>query len=280
MKPGTILISLNDIHNLEGFLETSCNYAAQYDAHLIGVFVIPAMRIYPVYDGIAMADIVDGQYQRCKEKAELVRQQFEAALKKNLISGEWRELTSVQPYIADDFIEQARACDLVMIPQVDRNTDCGVEQEFADRIIMEAGRPVLLIPRGKTFKTVGEKVLIGWNRSQESARASFDSLPLLSPESDVNLVWVNPQRESALAGKVPGAELAKTFAHHDIKVTAEVLPTANLNPGAALIEHAVDLGADLLVMGAYGHSRMRELIFGGATRHVLDNMTVPILMSR
>lgn len=279
MSLGNILISLNDTDNLSALLETSCALALKHDAHLIGVFVIPAVEIYPVYEGIAMAEIVGGQHQKYKSMAEDIRKQFEQAVENNLISGEWRELDSPRPTIADAFIDHARTVDVVMVPLVDKDEDCGVEQDFTDRVIMETGRPVILLPRQKSFPVIGEKVLIGWNRTQQASRASFDSMALLSDTSKVDLVWVDPQKQGGLAGKVPGAELARTFAHHNINVTAEAMPTADVNAGEALLTRAMDLDADLLVMGAYGHSRMREFIFGGATRYVLNNMTLPVLMS-
>ena len=279
MKLGNILICLNDMDNLSALLETGCALALKHDAHLTGVFVIPAMQIYPVYEGIAMAEIFEGQHQKYEDMAADVQKQFERALEKNLITGEWRKLDSPISTIADEFIAQARMVDLVMIAQVDSGEDCGVEQDFAERVILETGRPVLLLPRQKTFGTIGERVLIGWNATREAARASFDAMALLSATARVDLVWVDPQKQRALAGNVPGAELAKTFAHHNINVNAEALPTANVNAGEALLTRAVDLNSDLLVMGAYGHSRMREFVFGGATRHVLNNMTLPVLMS-
>jgi len=279
MSLGNILISLNDTENLGALLETGCALALKHDAHLIGVFVIPAVEIYPVYEGIAMAEIVGGQHQKYKDMAEDIRKQFERALEKNLISGEWRELDSSRSTIADEFIDHARTVDLVMVPLVDKDEDCGVEQDFAERVIMETGRPVILLPRQKSFPVIGEKVLIGWNRAQQAARASFDSMALLSDASEVNLVWVDPQKQRSLSGNIPGVELAKTFAHHNIKVSAEAMPTADVNAGEALLTRALDLDSDLLVMGAYGHSRMREFIFGGATQYVLNNMTLPVLMS-
>ncbi len=279
MSLGNILICLNDTLNLDALLETSCTLALKHNAHLIGVFIIPAMEVYPVYEGIAMAEVFDGQHQKFENMAKDVQKKFEHALKTNMITGEWRQLDSNRTTIADEFIEQARTVDIALIAQVDEDEDCGVESDFAERVIIEAGRPVLLLPRQKTFSTIGERVLIGWNRTRESARASFDALALLSDKSEVNLVWVNPQKQRELTGNVPGAELARTFAHHNIKVTAEALPTTNFNAGEALLERAQDLNSDMLVMGAYGHSRMREFIFGGATRHVLNHMTVPVLMS-
>ncbi len=279
MKPGNILICLNDTHNLNALLETGCALALKHRAHLIGVYIIPEIQIYPVYEGIAMAEVFEDQHQQYEDKAADAQKQFEQALERNLISGEWRKLESPHTTIADEFIRQAQTVDLVMIAQVDSDDDCGVEQNFAERVILESGRPILLLPRKKAFLTIGERVLIGWNGTREAARASFDAINLLSASARVTLVWVDPQKQRARTGNVPGAELAKTFAHHKINVSAEAMPTAGVNAGEALLTRAVDLNSDLLVMGAYGHSRMREFIFGGATRHVLSNMTLPVLMS-
>jgi nucleotide-binding universal stress UspA family protein len=107
----------------------------------------------------------------------------------------------------------------------------------------------------------------------------FDALPLLRLVKETRLVWVDPYKESEAAGSVPGAEEAAVLARHGIKAVAEPMMTDGYNAGEALLMRANDLGADLLVMGAYAHSRMREFVFGGATRHVLEHMTIPVLMS-
>ncbi len=279
MAPKTFVISLNDTENLDHLLVSCTSLATRHEAHVIGVYIIPSVEVYAVYGGIAMADVVDAQRQRYMSMAKQMREKFERAMTLNSLSYEWRELDAISSSIGREFAQQCRFADLAVIAQVDTDEFCGVEPSFAEYVVMEAGRPVLLMPRGKAFETIGSKVLMGWNGSKEAARACFDALPLVSADGEVDLVWVDPQKQRGLAGSVPGAELATTFARHNIKVSAEPMPTADSDAGSALLMRAGDTGADLLVMGAYGHSRVREFVFGGATEHVLNNMTVPVLMS-
>jgi nucleotide-binding universal stress UspA family protein len=139
---------------------------------------------------------------------------------------------------------------------------------------------VLIIPKQGHFaprgEGIAEKAIVGINGTKESSRAMFDALPLLRLVKETR---VDPYRQSREAGEVPGAEEAAVLSRHGIKVVAEPMMTDGRNAGEALLMRANDLGADLLVMGAYAHSRMREFVFGGATRHVLDHMKIPVLMS-
>ncbi|WP_337660207.1 universal stress protein [Anderseniella sp. Alg231-50] len=279
MNPKTFVVSLNDTDNLDHLLTTCSLFAARNGAHVIGAYIIPSVEVFAVYGGIAMADVVDAQRKRYQSMAKQVREKFERVMALNSLSCEWRELDAMSSSIGREFVDQCRFADLAVIAQVDAGENCGVEPSFAEYVVMEAGRPVLLVPRGKPFEIIGSRALMGWNGAKEAARACFDALPLLPADSEVSIVWVDPQRQRSLAGNVPGAELAATFARHDIRVTAEPMPTADTDAGRALLARVEDVGADLLVMGAYGHSRVREFVFGGATEHVLNNMTVPVLMS-
>ncbi|MEM9472856.1 MAG: universal stress protein [Pseudomonadota bacterium] len=279
MNPRTLVVSLNDTDNLDHLLTTCSHFAARNEAHVIGVYIIPSVEVYAVYGGIAMADVVDAQRKRYQKMGKKVRDKFERVMFVNGLSHEWRELDAISSSIGREFVQQCRFADLAVIAQVEANQNCGVEPSFAEYVVMEAGRPVLLVPRGKPFETMGGKVLMGWNGAKEAARACFDALPLLPADSEVSVVWVDPQKQRSLAGNLPGAELAATFARHNINVTAEPMPTADSDAGQALLARVEDIGADMLVMGAYGHSRVREFVFGGATEHVLNNMTVPVLMS-
>ncbi len=279
MNPRTYVVSLNDTGNLDHMLATCAHMATRNEAHVIGVYIIPSVEVYAVYGGIAMADVIDDQRNRYLAMGKQVREKFERAMTLNSVSHEWRELDAISSSIGREFVQQCRFADLAIIAQVRANEDCGVEPGFAEYVVMEAGRPVLLLPRGRPFETTGNKVLMGWNGSREAARACFDALPLLPKGSEACIVWVDPQKQRSLAGNVPGAELAATFARHGVNVTAEPMPTADADAGRALLARVDDIGADLLVMGAYGHSRVREFVFGGATEHVLNNATVPVLMS-
>jgi nucleotide-binding universal stress UspA family protein len=176
--------------------------------------------------------------------------------------------TRARPEIAATVIEHARQADLVVVSQVDPDSDSGIDIDFAERIVMDSGRPVLVVPAFGTFKRCGPRALVGWNGRREAARAAFDAVPLLQACEAVQVTWLDPQNDMDVPGSLAGAELATTLARHGLKVTAEAMPTSGIGAGEALLSHASDLGADLLVMGAYGHSRTREYVFGGATRTI------------
>jgi nucleotide-binding universal stress UspA family protein len=122
-------------------------------------------------------------------------------------------------------------------------------------------------------------VLVAWNARREAARAVFDALPLLQRAKEVKVVWVNPQSEGELARDVPAADICTALARHGVKCEATQAVQPHSNVGRTLLMQAKDYGADLLVMGCYGHSRLREFVLGGASEYVLRHMTVPVLMS-
>ena len=145
---------------------------------------------------------------------------------------------------------------------------------------MIAGRPLLLIPYAGEFATVGKNVLIGWTRTRESARAVHDALPLIAPSATVTVLTVEAGRGKPDTRILPTADIAEHLARHGLTVSAaRTVVSDGLTPADALLDYASDIGADLLVVGGYGHSRTREMILGGVTRDLLQHMTVPVLMS-
>ena len=275
----TVLVSLNDIDRADAVTAVALDLAARVDGHVIGLYVIPAIQVYPAVTIAMTPEIFEAQQVFFRDRAAGVRARFEEAARRAGVVGEWRLVESTTPAIADATNEHGRASDLVVVSQVDEDSDTGVELDFVERVVMESGRPVLVLPRSFRGGAIGRKTLVGWNATREAARAAWDALPLLAAAEDVRFVWVDPQKSLEPSGALPGAEIATAFARHGVKATAEPLPTAGLNAGEALMNRALDHGADLLVMGAYGHSRMREFVFGGATRFVLRRMTVPTLLS-
>jgi nucleotide-binding universal stress UspA family protein len=150
---------------------------------------------------------------------------------------------------------------------------------FAEHVVLAAGRPVLMIPYAGQPAALGERVLVAWNASRESTRALTDALPLLQRAAQVDVLTVNARPGRDGHGEMPGADIALYLARHG--VSANVHPThgEDIGVGEWLLSRAADLGTDLIVMGAYGHSRLREMVLGGATRTILQSMTVPVLMS-
>jgi nucleotide-binding universal stress UspA family protein len=143
--------------------------------------------------------------------------------------------------------------------------------------VVEGGRPVLIIPNEGVHSGIGSRVVVAWNGRREATRAAFDAVPLLQQAKDVKVLWIDPRSEGEDAGAF-AADLCAALARQGITSEA-VAAVSDDNIGATLLSRAIEYRADLLVMGCYGHSRLREFVFGGATRHILRHMTIPVLMS-
>jgi nucleotide-binding universal stress UspA family protein len=154
-----------------------------------------------------------------------------------------------------------------------------MSRQLAEQLVLASGRPVLLIPYIGAGATMGERVVIGWDASREAARAVSDALPILERAASVVVVTINPRQRDFGHGEMPGTDIALHLARHGVKVEVQRVETRDMDVGNALLSHLAGQSADLLVMGGYGHSRLREIVLGGATRTVLGDMTVPVLMS-
>jgi nucleotide-binding universal stress UspA family protein len=278
----TILVSLNSLKQEKSLLQVCGVLARQNDAHVIGLYVVPAVRVYGDY-GTTMPIIVSDYHDHFEKCLQATRDHFEAFLKAEGLKGEWHAVSSSFPDLVDSTVGEAKKADLVIVGHTLAQPPMGEEKNMLERLVMETGRPVLIIPnKGKivTFdSSLTEKAIVGVNGSRESSRAMFDAIPLLRSCEEVRVVWVDPYKHRDEAGEVPGSEEAALLARHGIKAVAEAMMADGRDAGEALLMRAKDLGAGLVVLGAYGHSRLREYVFGGATRHVLQNMDVPVLMS-
>ena len=169
----------------------------------------------------------------------------------------------------------ARYADLTIIGQQPANGPDDTEESFADLLVMRSGRPVLVLPQIGARKPIGRHIVVALNASREAARAVGDAMPLLERSDKVDIMSVEPEA----TGDLPGADIAHHLARHDINAEAKRSVANQIDPGDVLLNYLADSGADLMVMGAYGHSRVREMILGDVTRHMLEHMTVPVLMS-
>jgi nucleotide-binding universal stress UspA family protein len=208
-----------------------------------------------------------------------MRSAFESAVRGRAFVSQWCDEEAGAASVAERVLQHARAVDLVIATQMDPKWRGTYWLDVADRLVIESGRPVLIVPNGGTNAGVGNKVLVAWNARREAARAAFDALPILQRASQVRVVWVNPQSEEEVAQDIPAADLCAALARHGVKceATEQIAPRASV--GETLLSCSRDMQADLLVMGCYGHTRLREFIFGGASRHVLAHMSLPVLMA-
>lgn len=273
----TILLHVNDERRVAGLVDAAAHLATRHEAHLIGLYVMPPV---PSYGGTSMGSgMIKSGLAQFREEAERVKQSFEAACKGRPFVTEWRLVDPKHQGVAETIMDHGRATDLIIASQRDRNFDFSQLLDVPDRLVIESGRPVLVVPHVGRFSRFASRVIVAWNGRREAARAVFDALPLLKSADSVRIYWVDPQKERAKAGDLPAVEIAMALARHGVKCEAATMTASDINVGDAFLSRLADDGADLLVMGAYGHSRLSEFVFGGATRHILERMTVPVLMS-
>jgi nucleotide-binding universal stress UspA family protein len=272
------LVHLPDEARADAMLSVAMRLAARHDAHLIGLYVMPNDTFSPA---LATARrIVDAGKNTLRDKARKIAARFEAAGAGLQIKKEWRFIEPGRQSCVETIIRQTRSADLVIVPQRQPTWADSLLLEHPEDIIMASGRPTLLVPWAGTFAEIGKRILVAWNDRREAARATFDALPFLREADNVRILWVNPS--AATNGHpidLPTVEIASALSRHGVRCTTAESQTSDLNVGNELLNQVSDHGIDLVVMGAYGRSRFREFVFGGATRVTLKSMTVPVLFS-
>ncbi len=247
--------------------------ASAHDSHLAALHV--SMPIYVAGDvvGPVPASVIEWQERHGEDRAAAARTAVDAVRIRSGRDIEWRR--SRGDLIATAVLH-ARYADLAVVSQAG-DEGPSVAGALPEALAMGSGRPVLVVPRYGRFPTLGERVLLAWRRTRESTRAVHDALPILARAKSVTVMEVNP--ESAEASHIAGADIARHLARHGVRAIVHATTADEIGVGDVILSRAADHGSDLIVMGAYGHSRLREFAFGGVTRHLLAHMTVPVLMS-
>lgn len=178
-----------------------------------------------------------------------------------------------------EFIHRAFFSDLLVLGQRDPALrDTGVSNDFVQSVVIATGKPALIVPHIQSGAAPFDTVLVAWKESREAARAVSGALPVLRAARAVHVVMEDVAQDVAQEG--PMSSLRAFFEGHGVRaIRYESLDCEPANAGDALLSRAADLGVDLMVMGCYGHSRAREVVLGGATRTVLQTMTVPVWMA-
>ena len=254
--------------------------ARRYSAHLVGLLVRTPPQI-PAYAAAQIpAEFYDAQRQAAELGVAEAKRRFEDAASAAGASSEWRQAVGAVDVIAT---LHARYADLLVVGQTEpeRLGELGTCSDLAAHLALDAGRPVLVVPYVGKFELVGRNIMIAWNGGRESARAVADALPLLKDAQRVMTLALNPKSgsEAGSHSDLPGADIALHLARHDVKIDAAQVVTKDVSVADMLLSRAADQGVDLLVMGAYGRSRFRELVLGGVTRSISQHMTLPVLMS-
>ncbi len=274
-----ILVHLDTTPRNAVRLDIAASLAAANTGRLIGlnVYDMPTADIFigdpPMYyDTRQVEAILDSMRAARVEQSTKLRAEFDAALERHGIAGEWRE---VEGEVSAAIVLHGRYADLVVVGQP--SPDKGGVIDPA--LLMGTGGPLLVVPYAGDYPTVGQSVLIGWNATAEAARAVHEALPVLQGAKKVIVLSINPERGITGDGDRPADDLVRHLARHGVTAEAKHTVVSDISEGEALLSFASDCGADLLVCGMYGHSRLREFAFGGVTRSLLAAMTLPTLLT-
>jgi nucleotide-binding universal stress UspA family protein len=248
--------------------------AATFDAHLTGVAFLYE-PLAPVGDGFP-AEAMQSQRTENDKAARAAVAKFDEAVRRAAISAESRLLDVAVASVANVFANIARRFDVTVMSQPEPHKPA-LERLIVEAALFGSGRPVLIVPYIQRTGLKLDRVMVGWDGSRSAARAVADAIPLLIRAKATEVVIV--ASEPAKSDEIPGADIAHHLARHGAKVEVKSIVTAETDVANTILSHAADTSADFLVMGGYGHSRLREFILGGVTRGILSAMTFPTLMS-
>jgi nucleotide-binding universal stress UspA family protein len=274
-----LLVHLDDSQRCAQRVEAAVRLAARHGAHLTGFYPIVEIPLLNSIRERIPRDIRERMEAEAQAQAEAALKGFREAADRAGIVYETRTDRALDTTLARVLSMHARYADIVVLGRVDPNEPPDVGSDLPEEVVLASGRPALVVPHDWEAGPLGERVLIAWDASREAARAVSDALPLLQQAAAVLVVSINPKSTPLGHGELPGTDIAVHLARHQVEVEVQSLEVEQMAVGEALLSFAADRARDLLVMGAYAHSRVRELVLGGATRMVLERMTLPVLMA-
>jgi nucleotide-binding universal stress UspA family protein len=260
--------------------DVAANYAVSiaeaFDAHLCAIAFSYEPVVPPSVMGGIPTDVIDAQRAASEAAANAAIASFEAAARREGVTAEHRKLTASLGGAGDLFGRLARRFDLAVAGQAEPKH--GPAQDLViEGALFGSGRPVVVVPYIQKGGLKLDRVMVCWDGSRPAARAIADAMPFLRRAAAIDVVIVASGRERG--DEIPGVDMGEHLAHHGLKIDVKRIVSTNVDVPNTLLSHAADSGADFIVMGAFGHSRLREFVLGGATHGILASMTVPTLMS-
>ena len=258
----------------------ACDYAvsvaAAFDAHLAGIAFLYDPIVPVSGAGYIPADVIEAQERDNEEATRAALDRFNTACSRAGVSAEPLTLSASFAGVGEQFSRIARRFDVSIVGQSEPESSA-VEEIIAELALFESGRPVIIVPYIQKTPLKLDNVMVCWDGSRAAARAIADSMPLLAKARRVEVVIVTNERGKQ--DEIEGADMGAHLARHGLNVDVKRTALGDIDIADVLLSHAADAGSDFIVMGGYGHSRLREFVLGGVTRSIFRSMTAPVLMS-
>ncbi|PTX53830.1 nucleotide-binding universal stress UspA family protein [Litoreibacter ponti] len=275
----TILVCLTTPDHSDTLLKVAVPLARKHGAHLIGLHTVEALVVYP---GIAM-HLPDSAFaainQSQKVEAETIKGVFEKHTGHEDFVSEFRLVRTEAQSASERMIESARAADLVIMAHEDRNSDRYDQRNAQTQVIRNSGRPVIVVPLDYDGPKVGSNILLGWSETREAARAAHDMLGLADDSAALTVLRVGKTHQDTLKDS-DAIDVTEMFARHGLNVTLEHRDPMGDSIAETLQSVAFEKGADLIVTGAFGHSRTYDFVLGATTYELLRDQKLPVLFSK
>ncbi len=271
-----ILVNLAQGTEKDVAVQYAASLASEFGAHLTGLAVSYEIDVPPFYMGALPTDFIDAQVVENRAAAEKAVDGFKATADKAGVPYAVATMTASLGIAANRLADMARLYDLTVLAQPNPDLP-GPEEVLAETALMESGRSILVVPYVQTRPFTAEKAVVAWDGSRASARALAEGLPLLHRCKAVEVFRVLGIHDD---GDEEGPEVVRHLTRHNLSAQVRKLTVSSGGSiASAILNEVSDQGADLLVMGGYGHSRLKEMVLGGVTREILSSMTVPVLMA-
>lgn len=282
MSYKTIVVHIDHEAQAETLLKAAVRLAGQNDAHLIGTYVAHALEPYMARASeIALSTEITKTLMREEiKRAAAIQGLFEKATKDQNLVSEWRFDPTQRSSVESAVQDIAKSADVLMIGSDYQEPPTGMVHGHVAPLIMGCARPVVVVPEAYQDKSLGDFVFVAWDGSRESSRAIFDSLPLLERAQSVWVHRVISSDEAKRHGENVTRDIADALSRHGVDLELSESVSSARKVGEEILNAASGRGADCIVMGAYGHSRMHNFLLGGATKHLIANSGVPLIMSR
>lgn len=249
------------------------------DCHLSAAFLTPLPDEPLAYEPTVVAGVWAELLGRARQEAEVERKKVEARIGRSTNQAELRSAEALSRDLGRVAAVHARYADVAVMTRPSEGAGVELREEIIEGVLFHSGRPALIAPPGWKGTGVGKRVVVAWDASREATRALSEADDLLEFAEAVTVVTVDAKPKMFGHGDQPGANIAAHLSRRGLPAKVQNVDSMGRSASQAILDEATALNADLIVMGGYAHSRLRELVFGGATRELLRTTTVPLLMA-